>query len=519
MRVERFSMVGVTVRLAALDQYLLPEVRDLLLDGEPTLLARAAGANIWIGPLLGVRGSICYDCLAFYLGLRCEPAASPFSESAWRAAQDATARAADLHSAILLIHPGGPQEFVQFRSRADCAACGYRELPFETKVRILAHPLTGILERANGVLASRGLHIAVGPVLTPREVRADGGGRVFATGKGATPQRAVQALAIEAAERYSTLFTGLERVLLGTVERMAAFPPEEIFLFSATQYAAHQCGLVPLAPSDEILWAPARSLLDGSEVPVPAAYAWLDYIFPIENRYYLADTNGCAAGETLEDAIERALLEAVERDALAIWWYNQTPLPEAALERGELPIFEEAATVLAAEGRTLHILDITHDLGIPVTVAVSGDERGGSIYIGSAAERSAEAAAGRAIEELLQFWKWDAVTANVPHTRREWIHGGTFERFPFLLPVGRACRRDWTDGSLAERLAASGLHASYIDLTRPELDVPVVRAVVPGLRHHARRFASGRLFDVPVSLGWLAGPRSEAEMNPYACPL
>jgi oxazoline/thiazoline synthase len=44
----------------------------------------------------------------------------------------------------------------------------------------------------------------------------------------------------------------------------------------------------------------------------------------------------------------------------------------------------------------------------------------------------------------------------------------------------------------------------------------VARVVVPGLRHFWRRLAPGRLYDVPVSLGWLDRPRAETELNPIS---
>jgi ribosomal protein S12 methylthiotransferase accessory factor len=44
--------------------------------------------------------------------------------------------------------------------------------------------------------------------------------------------------------------------------------------------------------------------------------------------------------------------------------------------------------------------------------------------------------------------------------------------------------------------------------------VPVVRALVPGLLHCCPRFAPGRLYDVPVALGWLERRRAEDELNP-----
>jgi hypothetical protein len=42
--------------------------------------------------------------------------------------------------------------------------------------------------------------------------------------------------------------------------------------------------------------------------------------------------------------------------------------------------------------------------------------------------------------------------------------------------------------------------------------------ILPGLRHFYRRFAPGRLYDVPVKLGWRDRPLTEEELNPLAPP-
>ena len=53
-----------------------------------------------------------------------------------------------------------------------------------------------------------------------------------------------------------------------------------------------------------------------------------------------------------------------------------------------------------------------------------------------------------------------------------------------------------------------------LDQTRPDIGLPVVKVVVPGLRHIYPRFARGRLYDVPVRLGWRDAPLLEDELNP-----
>jgi oxazoline/thiazoline synthase len=60
----------------------------------------------------------------------------------------------------------------------------------------------------------------------------------------------------------------------------------------------------------------------------------------------------------------------------------------------------------------------------------------------------------------------------------------------------------------------AGLDFLVLDQTRPDIEAPVVRVIVPGLRHFYRRFARGRLYDVPVKLGWRDRPPEENELNP-----
>jgi oxazoline/thiazoline synthase len=55
-----------------------------------------------------------------------------------------------------------------------------------------------------------------------------------------------------------------------------------------------------------------------------------------------------------------------------------------------------------------------------------------------------------------------------------------------------------------------------LDQTRPDIEAPVARVIVPGLRH---RFAPGRLYDVPVKLGLRRRPLQEAELNPLHPPI
>ncbi len=42
-----------------------------------------------------------------------------------------------------------------------------------------------------------------------------------------------------------------------------------------------------------------------------------------------------------------------------------------------------------------------------------------------------------------------------------------------------------------------------LDQTRPDIGLRVAKVIVPGMRHMWKRLGTGRLYDVPVSMGWL----------------
>jgi ribosomal protein S12 methylthiotransferase accessory factor len=65
-----------------------------------------------------------------------------------------------------------------------------------------------------------------------------------------------------------------------------------------------------------------------------------------------------------------------------------------------------------------------------------------------------------------------------------------------------------------EAVKRAGLDFLVLDQTRPDIEVSVARVIVPGMRHFYRRFAPGRLYDVPIQLGWIDRPVPERDLNP-----
>jgi Uncharacterized conserved protein len=65
--------------------------------------------------------------------------------------------------------------------------------------------------------------------------------------------------------------------------------------------------------------------------------------------------------------------------------------------------------------------------------------------------------------------------------------------------------------NLAKR---AGLDFLVLDQTRPDIDVPVARVIVPGLRHFYRRFAAWPALRCAGQARMARPPLSESELNP-----
>ena len=128
-------------------------------------------------------------------------------------------------------------------------------------------------------------------------------------------------------------------------------------------------------PMRRIDWTPVWSFGARALRYLPTAYLYYGYPTKGGEPTCWADSNGNAAGNTLEEAVVQGFLELVERDAVAIWWYNRLPRPGVDLASFEIPYIGQSIDFYARHGRQLWALDLTTDFGIPTFVAV---EFGGS---------------------------------------------------------------------------------------------------------------------------------------------
>jgi ribosomal protein S12 methylthiotransferase accessory factor len=433
---------------------------------------------------------------------------------------------------------------------------GHRVIPPEDTLARNGHhvsPITGavpLLERAapdgDGVL-----HVYVAgsnsarPSRTLGQLRSDL--RTMNAGKGTGDAQARASALCEGLERYSGVFRGDEPRRLARQPDLggAAVPLNDCLLFSERQYRERETLNArdsrfsfipePFDPAAEVEWSPVWSLTRGEVRYLPTSFCYYDYPQPDERTCCVACSNGCAAGNTLEEAIVQGFLELVERDGVALWWYNRVRRPGVNLDSFGEPYLDRLRAFLQAHGREFWALDLTTDLGIPVFASITRRTDGlpEQIMPGFGAHLDPKIALLRAVTEMNQMLSSPLLRPEkgadkepVDPETAHWLQTATTANQPYLLPAEGPPRaaasypRAWADDvaddvracqALVER---AGMEMLVLDQTRPEVGLPVAKVIVPGLRHFWPRLAPGRLYDVPVKLGWLGRPLGEHELNP-----
>lgn len=374
--------------------------------------------------------------------------------------------------------------------------------------------------------------------------------RVHTTGVNANPLAARVGAVCEALERYCGAYRDGDAVATGpTCDERNRLSPEALLAFSADQYASasgapfdgHDPGRyvpLPLPIDSPIWWSPARSLIDDVQCLVPTAWAYYFTPDPVASRYLPADSNGCAAGNTFEEAVLYGLLELIERDAAAIWWYNRLRRPGVPLDTYDHPIRDAVRSATDVLGRTVWALDLTTDLGVPVYAVLSGrrdaSERDSErILVGFGAHLSSSLALARALASLLQKLPPDRASDSrlrlprsaVQTAEDEWFSLARSAELDYLHPGGssvsfppahsRDIIVDATDLRSAVATALSAVRRGaddvfVLDQSRPEVPMSVVRVIAPGLRPLYRRLGPGRLYTVNTE-----AHSSEATLNPF----
>ena len=378
--------------------------------------------------------------------------------------------------------------------------------------------------------------------------------RTCSAGKGASQEQAKASALGEAIERFCGMDNAgilRERASYNKLESCygnRVIMPNTVMNFSARQYAErHQWNKRagrfnqvpdPLDPTVAIDWTPLWSLTRQTWCYVPTQLVTIGRSFTNEKSepwIAIGCSNGNASGNTIEEAVLQGFLEVVERDSVAIWWYNRLIAPGVDLESMHDHWINQVISDYNSIGREVWALDLTADLGITCIAAVSrlvgtGDER---IIFGLGCHLDPHIAVQRAVAEMNQMLVLAEESLGPSNDRigdpetLKWLMTATISNQPHLQPDPVVPLRRFTDfidhsaedlhlgiQKCCEIVEGKGMEVLVLDQTLAMVGLPVVKVIVPGLRHFWARFGPGRLYEVPVALGLLQHRLREEELNP-----
>lgn len=368
-----------------------------------------------------------------------------------------------------------------------------------------------------------------------------------AFGKGITESQAKASAMCEAIERYCGHYQGNETKNKSTYLDLKeyAIHPSKLLGFSKQQYlnrATHSqdTGLytfVPLPFNDDsaIDWTAVWSLNKRQLTYIPTAFCYYDYPEPRSTAFCLADSNGCASGNNMEEAILQGYLELIERDCVGIWWYNMLKKPMVDIASFDHLYINQLVNFYDTLNREIWVLDITSDFGVTTFVALSKIRESVQehILLGFGSHLDPVVALLRSITELEQsrhFLKIDKSRKDeIDKNIVDWVENASVKKFPYLLPDNNQTAKKYTDyddvstkdiktdvETLIKKTENLGLETLVLNLSRKGIDLSVVKVIVPGLCHFWPRFGYKRLYEVPVKLGWLEHAKQEDELNNVA---
>jgi ribosomal protein S12 methylthiotransferase accessory factor len=386
--------------------------------------------------------------------------------------------------------------------------------------------VTPLLERigVTRVADVTGLDRAGIPNFTTVRPRERGEGLSYYNGKGVTRTAAHAGALMEAVERYTAELCDLP-IHCCTFEEIQqhgpAVDPDSLIAPRAMKYQRDLA----------LEWIEGFDFVSEQGIFLPLNAVLYPY-FPPEGRSVLYDagTNGLASGNTVEEALCHGICEVIERDAMAVSdaWIDLAPsvarvlqnlgvtIPTSNLSNDErfplidLETLPPRALMLVRKfqraGILVYLRDITSTARIATldcTIVERQLDGRCLAHGGTGSHPDARVAATRALSEASQ-----SRVGHIQGGREDLVRivggQGTFDPDevygrrtvrPFSSVASfEHSRIDEEIRFLLERLKEDGFkHVIAVDLTRPEVGIPVVRVVIPGTEawsvyvNHGRR--------------------------------
>ncbi len=226
----------------------------------------------------------------------------------------------------------------------------------------------------------------------------------------------------------------------------------------------------------ELYWIVAEEInTKGShDIYIPAQFAFLfsSGNFDEIDLYTQGTTsNGLASGNTIEEAKLCALLEYIERDSEKVLLFS--PDRYFSLEADD-PVISNLLKIWREKGVHIYFLDLTSEIGVPCYKAFFIHTKGG-FSRGWGAHLDGKIAINRALCELTSpyFLSGDYSTKPLKEVHRTLKYED--------LPNYSSGNVNYDLQILETLLLMNDLCPIYVDLTKKDLEIPAVRAIIPGM--------------------------------------
>ena len=315
-------------------------------------------------------------------------------------------------------------------------------------------------------------------------------------GKGISSEHAKASAMMEGFERYSAEKQD-ENLVTGTVSEISSkgntidieslnlpkdFKKENIELFN-------------------LEWNICHDLISGDDYYVPSNAIYHPYVLEDNScqSLFKSNTNGLASGNSLEEAILHGMFEVIERDAWSIFELTHKNYKQIDLDSIESETVNDAISKFSENDIKIKLMDFTADVNIP-TIAASADDTllkdAGLLTLGIGTHLDPEVAVLRALTEVAQSRATQIHGAREDTVRADFARTAGYERmkrinkYYFQEEDEKIRLSDIENRStdsitkdidiVLDELKSNEIeHMLYYDLTRPELNVNVVRVIIP----------------------------------------
>lgn len=340
------------------------------------------------------------------------------------------------------------------------------------------------------------------PVFTAIRPTAEDGAISIYGGKGITKDHAKASAMMEGFERYSAEKQDDDETIIATVDEISTkgeyIDPKTLNL--PQKYEKEDISQIPLE------WNLATDIISNKDYYVPSNAVFHPYTHDNDiQSFFKSNTNGLASGNILEEAILHGMFEVIERDAWSIFELTHKNYSQINLDTIESELINNTIEKFESNGIKIKLMDFTADIKVP-TIAASADDTvtkdAGLLTLGMGTHLDPEIAVLRALTEVAQSRATQINGAREDTVRADFAREAGYERmkrinkYYFRQEEDQVDFRDIENKSTTsinedieivknELIANDIKHILYTDLTRPELDISVVRAIIPEMELYA----------------------------------